>query len=112
MTYKRSLGENIFTGFNLVFMLLLCTVTLYPFLYIVFASFSDPTEISRFRGLLFTPKGFSLEAYKAVLQNPMILVGYRNTLFYVAAGTAINLLMTILGAYALSRQGVLLKNPI
>lgn len=112
MTYKRSLGENIFTGFNLVFMLLLCTVTLYPFLYIVFASFSDPTEISRFRGLLFYPKGFSLEAYKAVLQNPMILVGYRNTLFYVAAGTAINLLMTILGAYALSRQGVLLKNPI
>lgn len=110
--YRRSFGENIFSWFNLTFMLLLCAVTLYPFLYIVFASLSDPTEISRFRGLLLFPKGFSLEAYKAVLQNPMILVGYRNTLYYVIAGTAINLLMTILGAYALSRQGVLLKNPI
>ncbi|GIP15609.1 putative ABC transporter permease protein YtcP [Paenibacillus montaniterrae] len=112
MTYKRSVGESIFSWFNVGFMLLLCTVTLYPFIYILFASLSDPTEMARFRGLLLFPKGFSLEAYKAVLENPMILVGYRNTLYYVVIGTAINLVMTTLGAYALSRQGVLLKNPI
>ncbi|MMZ56777.1 L-arabinose transport system permease protein AraQ [compost metagenome] len=93
-------------------MLLLCFATLYPFIYILLASISDPTEISRFRGMLFYPKGFSLDAYTAVLQNPMVLTGYRNTLFYVIVGTAINLVMTTLGAYALSRRNVYFRNHI
>lgn len=62
--------------------------------------------------MLFYPKGFSLDAYTAVLQNPMVLTGYRNTLFYVIVGTAINLAMTTLGAYALSRRNVYFRNYI
>lgn len=112
MLHKRSLGEWIFSGVNTCFMILLCFVTLYPFLYVLFASLSDPTEMARFRGMLFYPKGFNLEAYKAVMDNPMILTGYRNTIFYVAGGTAINLLMTTLGAYALSRRNVYFSNSI
>ncbi|PAF33394.1 carbohydrate ABC transporter permease [Paenibacillus sp. 7516] len=112
MTYKRSSGETVFLWFNVTFMLLLCFATLYPFVYILFASISDPTEISRFRGMLLYPKGFSLDAYAAVLQNPMVLTGYRNTLFYVIAGTAINLVMTTLGAYALSRRNVYFRDHI
>ncbi|KQY94781.1 sugar ABC transporter permease [Paenibacillus sp. Root52] len=112
MQYKRSLGETIFSWFNISFMLLLCFATLYPFIYILLASISDPTEISRFRGMLLYPKGFSMDAYTAVLQNPMVLTGYRNTLFYVIAGTAINLIMTTLGAYALSRRNVYFRNHI
>lgn len=106
MFHKRSLGESIFSVVNTCFMLLLCFVTLYPFLYVLFASLSDPAEIARFRGMLFFPTGFNLDAYKAVIDNPMILTGYRNTLFYVAGGTIINLFMTTLGAYALSRRNV------
>lgn len=112
MTYKRSYGETVFTWFNLCFMLSLCFVTLYPFLYILFASFSDPTEMARYRGMLFFPQGFSMDAYKAVLDNPMIITGYRNTLVYVVGGTIINLVMTTLGAYALSRPNVYFKNHI
>jgi putative aldouronate transport system permease protein len=112
MLHKRSLGEWIFSGVNTCFMILLCFVTLYPFLYVMFASLSDPTEMARFRGMLFYPKGFNLEAYKAVMDNPMILTGYRNTIFYVAGGTAINLFMTTLGAYALSRRNVYFSNSI
>ncbi|MBJ9990754.1 carbohydrate ABC transporter permease [Paenibacillus sp. S28] len=112
MLHKRSLGEWIFSGVNTCFMTLLCFVTLYPFLYVLFASLSDPTEMARFRGMLFYPKGFNLEAYKAVMDNPMILTGYRNTIFYVAGGTAINLFMTTLGAYALSRRNVYFSNSI
>ncbi|WP_183603494.1 carbohydrate ABC transporter permease [Paenibacillus phyllosphaerae] len=93
-------------------MLSLCFVTLYPFLYILFASLSDPAEMARFRGMLFYPQGFSLDAYKAVLDNPMVTTGYRNTLFYVIAGTSINLIMTTLGAYALSRRNVYFNNTI
>lgn len=112
MTYKRSMGEKVFACFNVTFMVLLCLATLYPFIYILFASFSNPTEMASYRGLLFFPQGFSLDAYKAVIQNPMVLTGYRNTLFYVVAGTLINLLMTTLGAYALSRPNVYFKNQI
>lgn len=112
MTYKRSLGETVFSWFNTCFMLLLCFVTLYPFIYILFASLSNPTEMAQFRGMLFSPLGFSLDAYKAVLENPMVTTGYRNTLFYVIVGTAINLIMTTLGAYALSRRNVYFKNHI
>ncbi|MGG4048843.1 carbohydrate ABC transporter permease [Paenibacillus favisporus] len=112
MLHKRSLGEWIFSGVNTCFMILLCFVTLYPFLYVLFASLSDPTEMARFRGMLLYPKGFNLEAYKAVMDNPMILTGYRNTIFYVAGGTAINLFMTTLGAYALSRRNVYFSNSI
>lgn len=112
MFHKRSLGESIFSVVNTCFMLLLCFVTLYPFLYVLFASLSDPAEIARFRGMLFFPTGFNLDAYKAVMDNPMILTGYRNTLFYVAGGTIINLFMTTLGAYALSRRNVYFNNSI
>jgi putative aldouronate transport system permease protein len=112
MFHKRSLGESIFSIVNTCFMLLLCVVTLYPFLYVLFASLSDPAEIARFRGMLFFPTGFNLDAYKAVMDNPMILTGYRNTIFYVAGGTAINLFMTTLGAYALSRRNVYFNNSI
>ncbi|UPK45475.1 carbohydrate ABC transporter permease [Paenibacillus pabuli] len=112
MFHKRSLGESIFSIVNTCFMLLLCVVTLYPFLYVLFASLSDPAEIARFRGMLFFPTGFNLDAYKAVMDNPMILTGYRNTIFYVVGGTAINLFMTTLGAYALSRRNVYFNNSI
>ncbi|WP_018884508.1 carbohydrate ABC transporter permease [Paenibacillus massiliensis] len=112
MVYKRSRGETLFSWLNIGFMLTLCFVTLYPFIYILFASLSDPIEMARFRGMLFYPQGFSLEAYKAVLENPMVTTGYRNTLVYVIAGTAINLIMTTLGAYALSRRNVYFSNPI
>src|SRR5205809_207146 len=78
----------------------------------LFNSLSSPTLLSGHRGLLFGPLSVTLEAYRRVFENPMILTGYRNTLFYVIAGTTLNVFMTALGAYALSRRDLLFKNPI
>jgi len=78
----------------------------------VFASLSEPSQLISNRGALVRPLGFSLDAYRLVLQNPMIAIGYRNTLFYVVVGTALNMLLTCLGAYALSRRNLMLKTPI
>lgn len=58
------------------------------------------------------PKGFQLDTYNLVFKNRMILVGYKNTIFYVVVGTSINLILTIFGAYALSRNDVPGKNAI
>lgn len=109
---KRSWGERLFDGSNVVLMLWLSAVTLYPFLYVLIASVSDPAWVVKARGLIWYPHGFSLESYKLVFDNPAILTGYGNTLLYVVAGTALNILMTSLGAYALSRQSVKWKNPV
>lgn len=66
---KKSRGEKIFTVLNYLFLALLTVIIIYPFVYVVFASFSDPFEIMSSRGLLFKPKGFSLESYKVVFHN-------------------------------------------
>lgn len=112
MTVKRTRFEQLLYALILLAMTALMVVTAYPLLYVLFASVSDPAELMRNRGALTAPLGFSLAAYQAVLENPMIAIGYRNTLFYVIAGTTLNLTLTVLGAYALSRKNVLLKNWI
>ncbi len=85
----------------------LVIVTLYPLLYVIFASVSDAGALIAFKGILWRPLGFSLEAYRSVMDNPGILAGYRNTLFIVVFGVTLNLLMTSLGAYVLSRKNVM-----
>lgn len=91
-------------------LVLLVVVTLYPLLYVLFASFSDAGRLIAYKGILWKPIGFSLEAYKSVIANPGIALGYRNTIFIVIAGVIVNLLMTALGAYVLSRKNVIWNN--
>lgn len=112
MRYRRTIGEILFDTGNVAFMLLLIGLTLYPFYYILLASFSDPSELVKARGFFFLPQGYSTAAYGAVISNPLIRIGYLNTLFYVAGGTAVGLLLTSFGAYALSRKNVFGRDAI
>jgi putative aldouronate transport system permease protein len=63
-------------------------------------------------GILFYPRGFSLEGYRLVFKNEQIFVGYMNTFIYLGAGLTVNMIMTTLCAYALSRKGFMLKRII
>ena len=113
MVGKRTFGGQIVYAAIILIMIALMIVTVYPFLYVAFASLSDPAELMRTRGALLAPLGgVTFAAYKAVMDNPMVLIGYRNTLFYVVTATILNVVMTILGAYALSRKNLMLKTPI
>lgn len=78
-------------------------VVLYPIVYVISASISDPVFVNQGKMWLF-PRGITFEGYRRVFQNPEIWIGYRNTIFYTVLGTFINLLFTIPGAYALSRK--------
>jgi putative aldouronate transport system permease protein len=109
---RRSPGERAFGAVNIVLLAGLMVLTAYPLLYVVFASLSDASAIVANRGPLLKPLGLSMDAYRLVIQNPMIAIGYRNTLLYVVGGTALNMVLTCLGAYALSRQNVMLKKPL
>ncbi|WP_240417246.1 carbohydrate ABC transporter permease [Paenibacillus periandrae] len=90
-----------------IVLILLVIVTLYPLLYVLFASLSDGGRLVQHTGILWKPLGFSLEAYKSVISNTSILTGYRNTIILVFAGVLINLAITSLGAYVLSRKNVM-----
>ncbi|WP_042167767.1 carbohydrate ABC transporter permease [Paenibacillus gorillae] len=107
---KTTLSEKTFVSVLYVFLFILVIITLYPLLHVLWASFSEPSAIIAHKGLLWKPLGFSLEAYRLVFNDPSIYIGYRNTLFIVVVGVALNLLLTALGAYVLSRKQVYWNN--
>lgn len=109
---KRTKGECIFNIFNWVLLGIIGLVCLYPMIYVLFASLSDSNLLMAHEGLLLKPLGFSFSSYKKVIENPMILLGYKNTLFILVVGLIVNMTLTTLAAYFLSRKNVLFKNPI
>jgi putative aldouronate transport system permease protein len=100
---KESKTDKVFLIINYVFLSLALIVVLYPVLYIISASISDPKSVSSGEMWLF-PKGFNLNGYKLVLDNPKIWTGYGNTILYTVLGTLLNLVVTIPASYALSRS--------
>ncbi|GJM81990.1 sugar ABC transporter permease [Paenibacillus sp. HMSSN-139] len=99
--------DHLFNAINYTLLILLVAATLYPLLYVLFASLSDSAQLLAHKGFLWKPVGFSLAAYESVLANPGIGIGFRNTLFIVVFGVTVNLFMTALGAYVLSRKNVM-----
>ena len=83
--------------------LVVLIVTLYPLIFVVSASFSDPVEITA-GNIVLLPRGFTLDGYKLVFEDDSIWIGYRNTIFYTIFGTVLNMVFTIPCAYALSRR--------
>lgn len=112
MHIKESPSRKAFNVFNIIFMLCMIVITLYPLLYVVFASLSDSNELMKHSGLLLKPVGFSWAAYKAVFLNPNILQGYKNTIIVLISSVAVSMFLTCLAAYVLSRKNVLFNGVI
>jgi len=96
-------GERLFYTLNDLFLLFFLLIVAYPIIYVFSASFSSPSAVISGKVVLF-PVDFSLEGYKAVFENGDIVLGYANTIFYTVAGTIINIFLTIICAYPLSRK--------
>jgi putative aldouronate transport system permease protein len=112
MRIKKTFGEYIFDTFNHFFLFFWALITIYPLLYVLFSSVSDAGRLMSHRGLLLYPLGINFEAYKLVMKNPMVLRGYLNTFIIVIGGTSLNIVMTSLAAFFLSRKDVLWKNGV
>jgi multiple sugar transport system permease protein/putative aldouronate transport system permease protein len=80
-------------------------------LYVVSASFSDPIAVSSGQVWLW-PVNFTVKAYVKIFEYSRIWSGYANSLFYATVGTFVNVTMTILAAYPLSRNDLFGKNPL
>ena len=100
---RQSRGDKVFNVVNGLLIAVILITIIYPLWFVIIASVSDPARVLGGQVILW-PKDFTLQGYRMVFRDPMIMTGYRNTLFYTVTGTAINLVMTILAAYPLSRK--------
>ncbi len=98
-------GDRLLYAFIHVVMILLLIVTTYPLIYVLSASFSSPRAVGNGQVVLW-PVEFSLRGYKEVFEYQVIWLGYKNTIFYTVVGTLINVVMTMMAAFALSKKSL------
>ncbi len=100
---KKTREDAIFDIVNTVVCILIFMIVVYPLLYVLSASISDPYAVLQGRMFLW-PVDVSLDSYVKVFENPDVITGYINSLILVVVGTSINFILTFFGAYALSRK--------
>ena len=108
---RSSRADRVFDSLNYVFLTVALLVVAYPLYFIVIASVSDPTAVYAGRVVLW-PASFTTEGYRRILDYESFFTGYRNTVLYTLVGTAVNVAVTIPGAYALSRKDLVGRNVI
>ncbi len=102
-TIHSSRGEAVFRVFLSVFLVAVAAIVLVPLLNILALSLSDPKRVSELTGLSVLPKGFSLINYRVLIANPLFMKSILNAIYVTAVGTAINLAVTSMAAFALTR---------
>ena len=100
---RWSSNDRIFYTVVTVLLTLIALIVLYPIIYVVSCSFSSPDSIMSGKVILW-PVEFTLDGYKAVLGYKKVWIGFRNSIFYTVVGTLINMFMTIICAYPVSRK--------
>ena len=106
---RSSQSDRIFVGAVYTILSTVFLVAVFPLIYVISASFSSPEAVISGRVWLY-PVEPTLIGYTAIFKNPYILAGYGNSLFYAFFGTLINITVTILAAYPLSRREFMPRN--
>lgn len=103
-----SWDDRVFYGIINVLLTVFLLLVLYPLINIVSSSFSSGTAVSMGKVVLW-PVDFSVAGYQAVFKSGDVIVGYRNTLLYTVVGTLLNVFLTMIAAYPLSRRNLPFK---
>ena len=108
---KEMLSDRIFSILNNTFLFISMMVVAYPLIYIISSSLSSPQAVMAHKVWLL-PVDFDLISYRAVFTNKQISLGYMNSLIYMASGTVVSVLLTMLLAYPLSRKEFYGRNVV
>jgi putative aldouronate transport system permease protein len=108
-TIRDSFGDRIFSAVNGLILAAFTLSVLYPLIYIVSASLSSADAVMAGRVWLF-PVEFGVEGYKAAFKDKYIWIGFANSFYYTVFGTLINVVLTVLAAYPLSRRDLAGRN--
>ena len=104
MVARKFLNPLSFDVWNYIVLAALGILTMYPFYYMIVASFSTGNSLLAHQGVLLWPVDPTFIAYEKVASNPKIMRGYLNSIYLVVAGVGLNMTVTSLAAYALSRK--------
>ena len=102
---------SLFQLFSTIVLLIVVVITLYPFVHMLAVSLSGDVYVMRNQVSIF-PKGLNFKMYEIVLGDPKIWTAYKNTLVYTVLGTLIAMVVTSMGAYALSRPNMAFRTPL
>lgn len=108
---RRTRGDVVFDVINASLLFILMLLVAYPLVFAVSCSFSTPLSVVQSKVMLF-PKGLTTIVYERVFKNALVISGYGNTIYYTLLGTSINVLLTIITAYPLSRRDFKARKPI
>lgn len=96
-------SDRVFNAANVLFLTAYLLVVLYPLLYVLSASLSSPAAVTAGQ-VRFWPVEPTFIAYETIFKDPAIVRGFLNSIFYAVAGTTVNVVLTLLAAYPLSRK--------
>lgn len=108
---KETRSDRIFDIVNNSVSALILLIIVYPIWVVVISSFSDPFALMAGKVWLY-PVGFTLDGYEAIFKHEQVWTGMYNSLIYTVGGTAVNMVVTVLAAYPLSRKDFSLQGPI
>lgn len=109
--YKRTVGGELFTIFNAIFMIAFVVITLYPVLNTLAVSFNDGTDALR-GGIYLWPRKWSLQNYSTVLQKDNLITGAYISVARTVLGTVLGLAANALLAFIVSRKKFLFKSQL
>lgn len=103
--------DKIFNIINMIVLWFVLILVAYPLIYVLSASFSNPQAVSSGKVWLW-PVDFTLRGYEVVFQHPDIVRGFINALYITVLGTVVQVIITIMAAYPLSRRTLYGRGPI
>lgn len=109
MKIKKNLGDICFDIANILLLIIIAIITLYPLIYVFSMSISSMDAVLGLKVRLW-PVGFTLSSYEKAFKTEGLGLSYLNTLWYVGVGTVLNLVITMAAAYALSRKQYFLRS--
>lgn len=110
-TIRQSKSDRIFDAVNITLLCLLLLTVIYPLIYVISCSFSDPLLVVQSK-IKVLPQKVTLVAYQRVFRNDLVMSGYKNTFIYTILGTALNVAITTMTAYPLSRRDFAIRKPV
>ncbi len=109
--HRHSTVDKCYLFFIYLFLILFTFIVLYPLIYILSCSFSSPTALVNGK-VFFLPVDFGFMGYTAVFKTSAVWVGYKNSLVYTVVGTVFSVMVTMMGAFPLTRDEFPAKKAI
>jgi putative aldouronate transport system permease protein len=106
---RRTTSEYIFDNVNILIMLFICGITVYPIWYVLVNSLNDGVDAMR-GGIYWWPREFTFANYKAVFETPGIVTSFGVTIAKTVIGTITHVFFTAMVAYAISRRDLYGRN--